>query len=270
MKIIKLFVLTTVIFLFSVSAQAEVSTFDDLSLSPESYWNGSDGSGGFTSGSAYFNNNYTDWGGGTYSWDGFAYSNTTDTTTPGYANQYSAITGGGAGGSNNYAISFVSLDWSGTYDPIPTEATFDGSCPVSGAYFTNTTYAYLSMLNGDSVGKKFGGDGGNDPDWFLLTIEGKDAGGSSTGTIDFYLADYRFADNLLDYIVDDWTWLDLTSLGMVKSLEFSLTSSDTGAWGMNTPAYFTMDDLTPIPEPSSAALLLSGLMGMFAISKKRR
>jgi hypothetical protein len=37
---------------------------------------------------------------------------------------------------------------------------------VTGAYFTNTTYAALSMLSGDSFAKKFGGASGDDPDWF--------------------------------------------------------------------------------------------------------
>ncbi|MGD8501571.1 MAG: hypothetical protein PVJ86_13040, partial [Phycisphaerales bacterium] len=56
------------------AANATVATFEDLDLPPESYWNGSDGSGGFTSGSAHFNNHYDPaWG----SWDGFSYSNIT-------------------------------------------------------------------------------------------------------------------------------------------------------------------------------------------------
>src|SRR5208283_4380952 len=41
--------------------------FQDLSLGPNSYWNGSDGSGGFTSRGAHFNNSYDttygDWSG---------------------------------------------------------------------------------------------------------------------------------------------------------------------------------------------------------------
>ena len=57
--------------------------FQDLSLpAANSYWNGSDNSGGFTSRGAYFNNSYDqDYG----SWDGWSYSNVVNTTTPGYA-----------------------------------------------------------------------------------------------------------------------------------------------------------------------------------------
>jgi hypothetical protein len=61
--------------------------------------------------------------------------------------------------------------------------------------------------------------------------------------VEFYLADYRFADNRDDYILDTWQYVDLTSLGMIKSLEFTLSSSDIGEWGMNTPAYFAIDTL---------------------------
>jgi hypothetical protein len=84
--------------------------------------------------------------------------------------------------------------------------------------------------------------------------------GAITGTVDFYLADYRFVNNGLDYIVNNWRYVNLTSLGAVKSVEFGLTSSDTAPWGMNTPGYFVMD--TVIPEPASLLLLGFGAMVM--------
>jgi hypothetical protein len=257
-------------FVIAGAAGANIVNFDDLSLVPESYWNGSDGSGGFQSGPAWFNNNYTDWGGGYYSWDGWAYSNRTDVTTPGYTNQYSAITGSGFN-SDNYGVSYVSLDYmSGTYEPIPTSLTFTDTTDgftVSGAYFTNTTYAYLAMKDGCAPAKKFGGSSGNDPDWFLLTITGKNALGAETGTVEFYLADYRFEDNSKDYIVENWEYVDLSPLGVVKNLEFNLSSSDVGDFGMNNPTYFAMDDLNCIPEPATMVLLV---FGGLLISKRKK
>ena len=225
------------------SFSVTVSTFDDLSLDPESYWNGDGGdvTEYFISGGASFQNDNAG-----YSWSGFSYSNTTDTTTEGYTNQFSVYTGGGIDGSANYGVSYIMLDWEGgTYDPIPNIiylADASGN-EVQGLYVTNTTYAALSMLNGDSFAKKFGGTGGDDPDWFLLTIKGIDSEANYTGTVEFYLADYRFADNSQDYIVDEWTWVDLNSLGTVVGLEVCVSSSDTGDWGMNTPSYFAMDNL---------------------------
>lgn len=226
---------------------AHIANFDDLSLDPDSYWNGSDKSGGFPSGSAYFNNYYDDtWG---EYWEGFSYSNITDILTDGIAGQYNAITGEGQDGSENYAIGYVG--WA-----EPPTVTLDSAGVVDGLYVTNNNYAYYSMLNGDAYAKKFGGDTGDDADWFLLTITGKDAVGDITSMVDFYLADFRFVENELDYIVDGWEYVDLTSLGAVKSLEFALSSSDVGDYGMNTPAYFTMD--TIIPEPSTIFLLALG------------
>ncbi|MGI6718849.1 MAG: DUF4465 domain-containing protein [Bacteroidales bacterium] len=221
--------------------------FEDLTLDDNSYWNGSDESGSFTSGGVTYYNNYDPQ---YHSWSGFAYSNTTDTETPGFLNQYSAITGGGmdAGpeGGTNYGIGFVPLDYiSGTYTPIQIELEIEGDKEyiVSGFYVTNTTFAYLSMLYGDDFSKKFGGVTGDDPDWFKLIITGIDYHNNETGTVEFYLADYRFDDNSLDYIIDRWVWVDLVELGRVKKLQFTLESSDVSEFGMNTPAYFAIDNL---------------------------
>ena len=216
------------------AAQAQIATFDDLGLAPESYWNGSDGSGGFTSGAAHFGNNYNaTWS----SWDGFSYSNITDTTAQGWQAQYTAIAGAGQGGSANYAVCYVG--WG-----APPTMTLNTVQVVGGLYVTNTSYAFYSLLNCDAFSKKFGGNTGDDPDWFMLTITGKDSNGAVSGTVDFYLADYRAADRAADYIVDTWRYVELASLGKVKSLEFTLSSSDVGSWGMNTPAYFALDTLT--------------------------
>lgn len=248
-----------VLLISSVSGGA-IANFDDLSLGPETYWNGSDGSGGFSSGVATFSNNYN----ATYmSWDGFAYSNITDSASSGWAAQYNAITGGGEDGSANYAIGFDPTA-SGFGTELPT-MTLNTAGIVDGLYVTNNNYAYYSMLNGDAYSKKFGGVSGDELDWFLLTITGKDSGGAVVDSVGFYLADYRFEDNVQDYIVNTWEYVDLTELGAVKSLEFSLSSSDVGEFGMNTPAYFAMD--TVVPEPSTLALLSAGFV--LLISKSR-
>ncbi len=224
------------------AANADIATFEDLDLPAESYWNGSDGSGGFTSGSVHLSNNYNaDWG----SWDGFSYSNATDTAVEGLAAQYNAITGAGQGGSANYAVGYVGWE-------LPPTVTLSSPGVVDGLYVTNCNYAYYAMLDGDAFSKKFGGGSGDDPDFFLLTITGKNAGGAATGTVDFYLADYRSADNSADYIVDTWQYVDLTSLGVVGSLEFTLSSSDVGDWGMNTPAYFVVDTIVVRPAIDSS------------------
>jgi hypothetical protein len=267
-------------------AAASVADFEDLPLATDSFWSGTypyadadlDGYAEdssetvtFQSGDAAFTNTSG------YSWaypfwDGWAYSNKTDTAASGVGNQYSAYTGGAQSGSN-YGIAFTGNG--------PSIITFDVATPLDKAYFTNTAYAALDMANGSGFSRKFGyrdnnndgdyddagDDNGDYEDWFLLTITGKDAAGNLTGRpIEYYLADYRFADKSHDYIVDTWESVDLSGLGVIQTLEFSLSSSDTGGFGMNTPAYFAMDDLTIVPEP--ATLLLLGLGG-FLLRRKQ-
>jgi hypothetical protein len=123
------------------------------------------------------------------------------------------------------------------------------------------------MSNGDSFSKRFGGTSGNDPDFFRLTVEGLVGGNPVSPVVEFFLADYRFADNSQDYIVDEWTWVDLSSLGEVDGLRFSLDSTDNGSFGMNTPAYFAVDNMT-VPEPGTSALLVAALGGWTMIRRR--
>jgi Domain of unknown function (DUF4465)/Secretion system C-terminal sorting domain len=232
--------LMIVTFSFSLQSQS-VADFNSLPLTKtDTFWNGADLTGGFTDGAAFFPNNFdTTW----LAWDGFAYSNMTDTGTPGFFNQYSAITGSGYQ-SAQYAVAFTGFNTA--------VVTLTGNAAggwVEGMYVTNGTYGYLSMMNGDLFSKKFGGVTGDDPDWFLLTVFGMYNGVMVADSVDFYLADYRFSDNSKDYIIKDWQWIDLKPLGNVDSLLFILRSSDTGAFGMNTPAFFCMDDFTTANRP---------------------
>lgn len=237
---------------FGANAQYTVD-FQTISLASDTAWFGqdqvSDGDTLYNEGVATFELNYNSgWG----SHSGWAVSNQTDVVTPGFGNQFSAITGAGASATDQYGICFAS-NWSNNrifVDP--------GSYFIN-AQFTNTTYAYYSMLYGDSFAKPFGADtaangtidGTNGEDWFLLTIYGLNADTLHNGdSVNFYLADYRFSNDADDYIVDSWETVDLSIFagggvgGFPIGLDFVLTSSDTtGGWGSNTPAYFAMDQM---------------------------
>jgi hypothetical protein len=226
----------------NITKAQTISDFEGLAISAGSYWNGSAQTLGtfFIDGNAIFPNYYDTAYGGFWK-QGWAYSNMKDSSTAGFLNIYSARPACGALNSDNYAI--------GQQRSVVQLTGNAKGKAVYGLQVTNSTYAALSMRDGD-LAKKFGGPTGNDPDWFKLSITGYLGGTPVYDTVNFYLADYRFPDNTSDYIVNDWQWVDLTSLGNLDSLRFILSSSDTGAFGMNTPAFFCIDNFTTADSPA--------------------
>ena len=109
----------------------------------------------------------------------------------------------------------------------------------------NSTYAYNSMKNGDNFAKKFGGSTGNDADSFVLNIKFF-VDTQYVNSKRVILADFRFADNSKDYILDSWQTVNLPTYfpeGFVDSISFELESSDNGQFGMNTPGFFCVDKI---------------------------
>jgi hypothetical protein len=232
--------------LITRASAATIITYEDVSLGAQGYANDTPYT---ASGVTHTNAFNPTWG----SWSGFAISNNSNTTSSSFVpNEYISHAGGAAEGSQ-FAVGYVSSSMS-------TRLLFGGLTEMSGlsAQFTNTRAAANSMLNGDAFAKKFGGASGNEADWFLLSIHGFQ-GGAATGSTSLYLADFRFADNSFDYILSSWTTVDFTPLGSVDEIRFSLSSSDEGDFGMNTPAYFAMDQLV-VPEPSSVSLVMTSAL----------
>ena len=214
----------------NVELPLEIATFEDVNIEEESFSKGDAGYTTLTSGDYQFDTycDVSEWG--TYYY-AFAAANYTGTT---YDNDYNGlknVVGGGYNGSKNYGA--YSYNYYGQNAVTVLGDDTEGAT-VPGFYITNSAYAYSSMTNGDNIAKKF-----EKGDWFLLTITGYDANNEVTGTKEYYLADMR---EEMGYIVKDWRYVDLSGLGKVKKLGFELSSSDTGDYGMNTPAYFCFDD----------------------------
>jgi hypothetical protein len=233
-----------IFFMLVVSAPAlaqTVSDFENLSLQPQSYYDGATQAGGtmFQSGHVLFPNYFDP----TFQYwlSGWAYSNMLDTTTSGFGNMYASAAFGDVNGSGIYAI--------GQQDAVVNLTGAASGKVVSGCYLTNSTFAYISMRDGDAFAKKFGGPTGNDPDYFKLTIKGWYNGLLTVDSVEFFLADYRFANNAQDYLVNTWQWVNLSVLGNVDSLLFNLSSTDIGPFGINTPLFFCLDNLITADSP---------------------
>lgn len=174
---------------------------------------------------------------------GIALSQWNDMTTAGYKNQCSVFFGdnnkknGGYNNSSTFAVGYASF-WG---EEIASFMQFEDNAEkvFESAYFTNNTYAVLSMETGDQFAKKFSYE---DKDWFKLIIIGYDKDGKETKTIEHYMADFRTAD--AKGISKTWEKVDLTELGKVNKVVFKMDSSDSGQWGLNTPVYFCMDEIT--------------------------
>jgi Domain of unknown function (DUF4465)/Secretion system C-terminal sorting domain len=243
-----------IFFLFSaVTLTAQTTaTFEQTNFGAAKFLDNSGTSGVFANGNIALVNNYNTQ---FQSWDGWALSKDTDITTASFINQFSCIAGKGYNNSAAYAVGY-------TFESAVIRLTGPAEGKgVQGLYLNNSTYAYLSMRDGDGFAKKFGGPTGNDPDYYFLTIKAMKNGNVGADSVNFYLADYRFANNTQDYLVKDWTFVNLSTLGNADSLLFSVSSSDVGAFGINTPTYFCMDNLTTLDgmvaqfEPKAEAKL---------------
>ncbi|NDW12629.1 DUF4465 domain-containing protein [Bacteroides sp. 214] len=172
-------------------------------------------------------NHVFNWYGGVYYFSAFTYMNRTDNTED---TSTTAVPQRGKKGST-YLCAFTS-EW--------TMASFTINNPnaytLKGAYVTNNTWAYNAMTTDKISGTTPFTKG----DWFKLTATGYTSTGTETGTAEIYLANYTKDSSKP---VDKWIWFDMTSLNDPVKVTFLLSSSDNGDHGMNTPAYFCMDNI---------------------------
>ena len=89
------------------------------------------------------------------------------------------------------------------------------------------------MKEGSAFSKPF-----TESDYLILDIYGVTNGVSSLGKSVYLARDGKFIDN--------WQIIDLAELGPVQQIYFMMRSSDSGEWGMNTPAYFAMGTIQAI------------------------
>ncbi len=118
----------------------------------------------------------------------------------------------------------------------PVDMTFntDKTYEPVGVYVNLNSYAYYAIQDGDSYARAF-----NNGDTFTLTVHGVSPSGSES-EVAVELASYTNGNLTINR---GWSYVDLSDLGEVNELYFTLKSTDTGAYGDNTPLYFCLDKL---------------------------
>lgn len=202
--------------------------FEDVSIPSKAYLDSIPGgllSKGFIFENAYiFDDLYKYW----YFSKGFAVSNVVNVDSAGFANMYATYAGSGVDKSKNYLLATNNAG-----------VKLPSSIQLVSVAITNTTYAALSMKNGDSFAKKFTG---KNKDFFKVWVKGYTSG-KIKDSLEVYLANFQYADSSQNFIQKEWRTIDLSKFGSIDSLNFKLESSDmTGKW-INTPGYFTLDNI---------------------------
>ncbi len=169
----------------------------------------------------------------TYYWDGgVVISNTIDTTLANgtYLNDLAIYNpNGGNNGSKNFAVCYYS-----TYNSEVCGISFNDSKAriVQSIYIASTTYSVNAALNGNDYARILTAD-----DYITITATGYDTNNNPTTTIAFN----TFENGKM---VTEWTKWDLSPLGEVSKITFSVDGTDTGDNGHNQPSYFAIDDIT--------------------------
>ncbi len=244
--------LSSIFALCAIAAQAQdevssVATFEETTLDAESNWYGDGEPEDMYAGKVYdfYSGRYMFTGMKHSSgwWNGYALSNETSTSYASLSDQFRSAAGGAHSGSNYAVYYYDSWDLESRITNIYDEA----GAAISGMYVTNAAYALNSILNGDDYGSTPFAQG----DYFKMIIKGYDNEDNATGTVDFYLADYRSENEADHYALNTWKWCDLSSLGEVSSLHITFESSQSNIYGPLTPLYVCIDDVNGTPDPNT-------------------
>src|SRR5262249_6614358 len=132
---------------------------------------------------------------------------------------------------------------------------------------------FLAMRDGNDGGFNFARQFGDDPstptihgnegypDLFTVNITGDDGEGHFTAPIVVKLGDYT-GPTASDFVLNTWQSVDLSAMGWVRNLTFTVSSTDFG-----TPTYFALDNVSFVPEP--AWLTAIGAILLFSHRGKR-
>lgn len=185
-------------------------------------------------------------------WWGFTASNSSDNTRPEntLTHQWSNMAPGGIVLNEDGEVKLDSFGAPVVSPEVPYMVAFyspwmsarpvdmvfnDGkSYEAVGVYLNLNSYPYYSIEYGDSFARAF-----TNGDRYTVTIHGITPD-ESEKTIEVELASYSNGDLTINR---GWKYVDLSPLGTINELFFTIDSTDSGDYGMNTPAYFCLDKL---------------------------
>ena len=174
---------------------------------------------------------------GGMSWEGFTLSTVAQDT----ANVLGCVANGGlAGVGTPYIIGYYSEWVSASQGYSSNIVQFNEEYYPEYVYICQNSNTYKAITQGEFNARAF-----TEQDTLALIIQALDSSMQPTATTTYYLA----VDGKHN---SDWVQVPLNGLGRTACLSFSMTTTDMGDWGANTPLYFAMDALTVNTEPLTA------------------
>ena len=174
---------------------------------------------------------------GGMSWEGFTLSIVSQDT----ANVLGCVANGGLNGvATPYIIGYYSEWVSSSQGYSSNIIEFDQLYYPEYVYICQNSNTHKAIKQGEFNARPF-----TEQDTLALIIQTLDSTKNPTATTIYYLA----IDGTCN---EGWVKVPLTALGQTSCLSFSMTSTDIGDWGANTPLYFALDGLTINTEMPTA------------------
>lgn len=212
------------------------ATFEEFTIAADSVYRPETfvvGNNWLLSGAVAFNSTVADWGEYGMGYSGTQVVNyTKGYVEEDYSNAYLPSASGAAQGENYATVNIMAL-----FEQIHFTKTV-----LSGMAITNTQKVVDAIVKGDGMSVEEAGSGlpFHQDDYFKLTIKGL-LGDSVSGSLDFYLADFRTKGEW--QYAENWQWVELSTLGEIDGLQFALETTKQNSWGATTPAYFCIDNI---------------------------
>lgn len=243
------------------------SVMNNYPQTPDGYWEDTYIDGAIDAGLFHLaHTGSSDGGGGMAYWEGYTLCTSGDTTDYGsegssdgwISKQWGCMAGGGADANGKsvpgapYLVAywgFFMESMDDTYHSLRIDFSDNKAHKAVGVWICNHPWPYYGNINGDGFADGFSTEG----DYFALIAHGLNEQGEPTGgSVRMDLA--TFHDGAL-HQSKEWQYMDLSSLGMISGLYFTMETSDADEiYGANTAVYFCLDRLSVLGESSPEPL----------------